>query len=108
MPREQINYPARIADDIDSKPSDGGVPVYARRGTGGCTAPSLHVGWQMDSWVQIHFEADRQYFEFIAENPDASDPDRTTGYTPVLSRDEINKLIKVLRRARDQAYGRDE
>jgi hypothetical protein len=42
-------------------------------------------------------------------------PDPISGYeepqevwTEVLSRAEINKLIRVLRRARDQAYGRDE
>ena len=29
-------------------------------------------------------------------------------YSPVLTRSDVNKLIRILRRARDQAYGRDE
>jgi hypothetical protein len=42
---------------------------------------------------------------FINENP-AADP-KVTIYTQPLNRGQINKLIRVLRRARDQAYGED-
>lgn len=67
----------------------------------------LAVGWHRDSWVQVSIEGDRAYFEMAAGYPDAED-DRTSVYTPPLGRDEINKLIRTLRRARDQVFGRDE
>lgn len=55
---------------------------------------TAEVGWQPDCWVQLRMAVDR----------------KNTGdvYAADLDRQQINKLIRVLRRARDQAYGRDE
>lgn len=122
MPRERINYPREL--DYDPLPDpeastgvltadhDGGVPVYARRGSAGSQEPVVHVSWMAEKngggWVQVCFEAD-VYFKYIIEHPDGTvTSDQTTGYSPVLSRSELNKMIRALKRARDQAYGRDE
>jgi hypothetical protein len=118
MPREQINYPRNRVEHAGSLPDDDQpVPEYARRGVAGsANEPTINVGWLASpdgaGWVQVHMEADPAYFRFVADNPDGPPLDdgskRTSAYSPVLNRDEINKLIRVLRRARDQAYGRDE
>jgi len=42
---------------------------------------------------------------FLPGDSVASDPEL---YSPSMSRKEINDLIKTLRRARDQVYGKDE
>lgn len=90
----------------------GEVPS-ARRGTAGTSEQTISVSWLNSSdgtgWVQLALEGDVDYFKFVQEFPDAdSTSERTTAYTPVLDRQEINRLIKALRRARDAAYGRDE
>lgn len=118
MPREQINYP-RVDERIEWNPDkDGGDTPGAWLGADGVavpangepiiiTPPTLHVGWHRESWVQLSIEGDVSYFRFAAENPDATG-ERSTVYTEPLSRDEINKLIRSLRKARDQVFGRDE
>lgn len=125
MPREQINYPPIGFDDCSTDEPTAtltadhqqGVPVYARRGVAGrAHEPTVHVGWLNSpdgaGWVQVHMEAAPEYFRFVADHPDGPSLEqgvqRTSAYSPVLNRDEINRLIRVLRRARDQAYGRDE
>lgn len=102
MPREQINFPethkVHTGSKIDGAAEDG-VEDY--------TDPAVHVNWHSagndhSGHVQVSLECDRSYFEkFPAE-------DRGDRYSPILSRSDVNKLIKVLKRARDQAYGRDE
>jgi hypothetical protein len=105
MPREQINHPQE--PDIVSDTGDKAVPEPI--GTKVMENPAVvHVGWNRAGWVQVSIEADQTYFRFVAENPDAQGDGRTTAYVPPLSRDEVNKMIRALRRARDQAYGRDE
>jgi hypothetical protein len=42
-----------------------------------------------------------------AIRPDAEYERAWSGYLPPLSRQQLNKLIETLRRARDQAYGKD-
>ena len=81
----------------------------------------VKVGWSRDSYVQIATEM---------REPDTSERPQNlrelvaswadVGYIPTegnssemglwatLDRDGINTLIRVLRRARDQAFGRDE
>jgi hypothetical protein len=69
----------------------------------------LHVCWSPlhdAGYVQIGFEADRGFVaEALREGIDA---DRITLFTTELSRDELNRLIRMTRRSRDAAYGRDE
>lgn len=113
MPREQINYPREGKPiEWDPKTDDGDRPAAWLGGlvdNGTIDSPAtLHVGWHKDSWVQLSIEGDLSYFRFAADNPDGSTSDRSSVCTEPLSRDEINKLIRSLRRARDQVFGRDE
>ncbi|WP_280389820.1 hypothetical protein [Nocardia wallacei] len=56
---------------------------------------SLDVHWGRDTFVQLGVARD--------EGKQGS-----SLWSESLTRDQINHLIRVLRRARDQAYGRDE
>lgn len=113
MPKEKINFPS---DSVAWNPVPGAVGPGAW--VGADSTPDrdpvfildaqVQVGWHKDAWVQVSIEADRSYLRFAADTPDAETSDRSTVYTPPLSRDEINKLIRTLRRARDQVFGRDE
>lgn len=116
MPREQINYPKAATGTLmlEGILSDtGGTATIAPDSplSGEVVtrcAPVVHVGWQKDGWVQVAIEGDVSYFRFAAEHPDGETSDRSTVYVDPMSRDEINKLIRTLRRARDQVFGRDE
>lgn len=100
MPREQINYPAAVMETG----ADGGAPSVIK-----AAGPALHVSWHASpaGTVQIRFDANP---DFIQEAADFPDPEtgRSAMYTDELTRAEINKMIRTLRRARDQAYGKDE
>lgn len=54
------------------------------------------VGWQPQCWVQLRIKP--------SSEAEASE----SGLSVDLTRPQINKLIRVLKRARDQAYGKDE
>lgn len=70
---------------------------------------SLDVHWQRDMWVQISLDIPRDKWIERAKEVE-SDKERisTAMYTETLTRDEINKMIRTLRKARDQAFGADE
>lgn len=73
--------------------------------------PSLEVSWNRDgSWVQVAYVAPTDWWDrFMADDPNGvHGPKYRTAYTDVLTRQEINNLIRTLRRARDAAYGSDE
>ena len=115
MPREQINYskPYELAEGTTALSDTGGeaVPDEDSPIPGEViqrNAPTLHVSWLKDCMVQLALEGDVTYFRFAADTPDGSTSDRSTVYTVPLTRDEVNKLIRTLRRARDQVFGRDE
>ncbi|HET6917760.1 MAG TPA: hypothetical protein VFH56_16855 [Acidimicrobiales bacterium] len=116
MPKEKINNPRRTVDaepavekviyespvlTVDSNVDPIGEHVYK-------VGPVVQVGWHKDAWVQVSIEADPSYFRFAAEHPDGETSHRSTVYSEPLNRDELNKLIRTLRRARDQVFGRDE
>lgn len=61
------------------------------------TTFAVEVGWGRDSFVQIGS---------VDQSREQYSPER--GYFIDLDRQSINRLIRVLRRARDQAYGADE
>lgn len=67
---------------------------------------SLHVNWHRDSAVQVSIEVERHVLMAWADQ--VKDDETITWHTPPLSRPEINRLIRVLRTARDQVHGRDE
>lgn len=114
MPREQITFPAGNTVLVNENgiewEHEPGAPVPE-----GCvlvTEPALHVSWTgADNeygtpHVQVSFQLDARYL--VARAKGLEGVTSTHIYTDSLSRVEINKLIKVLRTARDKAYGRDE
>lgn len=130
MPKERITFSKaekvhigcddksckRIEDPGNSHPPVCSCPpvVY--------TYPALFVRWANDGHdrtgnVQISLLKYQQpaWDEWIATDPyDQTDtvyptpPIADEFFSQVLSRSEINELIKALRRAREQAYGKDE
>lgn len=72
--------------------------------------PSFDVTWNRDGgWVQLAFDAPRRWWDgFIKSYANSPEQTHFPAYTEVLSRREINDLIRTLRRARDAAYGSDE
>lgn len=109
MPREQINFPHPQVTHSGSIDENGIVEQSSETHTDA----AIHVQWlrgaehDTPGHVQIAFEADPSYLKIVVAEPNELDG-RTSAYSPVLSRAEINKMIQVLRKARDQAYGRDE
>lgn len=61
---------------------------------------AVSVGWSRDTSVQLA--------SLNLGHPGAIDYDPAAGWWIDLSRDQVNRLIRTLRRARDQAYGVDE
>lgn len=113
MPKERINtpdtYPLAVGLPVirDGMTEIAGAPDSAITGTR--TDPTVYVGWQNGDagHVQISLDMDAaQVIEVLGS--EHSDADRIAIYTGILRRTEINRMIKVLRRARDAAYGRDE
>lgn len=101
MPREQINFPQLVEPTPD-------YPATPAQGITAWRDPALHVSWHPDSHVQIAVEMDLSYAQMAIESPTNGEAERTEVFVPPLTRNELNKLIRVLRRARDQAYGADE
>lgn len=101
MPREQINFPPLLEPTPES-------PATPAHGIKAWRDASLHVSWHPDSHVQIAVEMDVSYAQLAVDTPTDGEAARTEVFVPPLSRGELNKLIRVLRRARDQAFGADE
>ena len=97
MPKTKINYPTAQVEIADgSTPPDSGHNI----GNGA----TVQVGWNKEAaWVQVGFEVNVGYARFAAESP--TSPGRTTMWTPILTDDEIDKLIKALRKAKRQTSG---
>ncbi len=69
---------------------------------------SLDISWHRDGWVQVAMAIPKEKWDRIVQQFTDYPDDEPNIYTDVLSRQEINNMIKTLRRARDQAYGADE
>ena len=69
--------------------------------------PLVQVHWQPEDHVQFSVQVDKAALRRAVEEND--DDSSTVGFfTETLSRQELNNAIKVLRRARNQAFGADE
>jgi len=109
MPREQITHSPMVATDnpnvFDSPP---------RR--------NVHVSWNAAGWVQVGIDVTLAEVRSLLQNAEEGaanavrdgHPDLKTELFPVrvvsdvIERAEMNRFVKVLRNARDRAYGRDE
>lgn len=60
---------------------------------------TVHVGWDRSGYVQLATKG-----WYYGADPDSPE----LGVYADLNREQINTLIRSLRKARDQAYGRDE
>jgi hypothetical protein len=75
--------------------------------------PIPHVTWHGGTpdfgpgWVQITLDCDRGHLEQILKDLPA-DQSYVEIHSEVLARDDVNRLIKHARRARNAAYGADE
>lgn len=98
MPREQINYPRKIEVLQASSDEPESIKIDWED-------PTLHVNWD-SNYVQVSINLTAARIKLWADQLDGET--HSAFYTPELSRQEINKLIRVLRTARDKAYGRDE
>lgn len=78
----------------------------------------LYVGWRKDSDVQLGVERQPNVTTvtygpsggsgMITTHGGSSTAPYTGVWTDTLTRVQINDLIRALRKARDQAYGKDE
>jgi len=120
MPKEQINHPQTSKMHYSCALDDPGPCTCAPKAH---TDPALFVRWAADGHdrtgnVQVSLleyakpawdEWIDGYGELAAKSERIPVPEPSAEYfSAVLSRSELNDLIRVLRRARDQAYGRDE
>lgn len=105
MPREQINYPVPVPVDF-VKDGETVVDVVLKVPDSVTVA---HIGWNKDGqWAQIGLQVDKAHLlELLAiyePNPDGT----VFLWSEVLDRTALNKLVRCSRKARDDAYGRDE
>ncbi len=109
MPREQINFPAPFEPQFDNSPD---LAVHGES----WPEPELNVSWTRGvdhgiGVVQVSMLLPVAYVKHLANSladPERMEPSGIGAFSPSLSRDELNRLIRTLRRARDQAYGHDE
>lgn len=126
MPRERVQHgklwvaktvPSESVIDIHGEPT--GAHAYELRDfiPGEILAkdevlyeePSLDVAWNRDAgWVQIGIDAPKDWWDRFFEGYRDHGDTPYAVYTETLTRQQINKMIATLRRARDAAYGRDE
>lgn len=119
MPKEQINYPRPVeVHQSCGLPTDTGDDGPCTCTPIAETMPTVALRWGdvNDGNVQIVLMVHEQpaWADWIAtkpwDGPSAfpAPPVTKERHSAVLLRKDVNKLIQVLRRARDQAYGRDE
>ena len=131
VPRERVHHgtlhqhvPEKMATVDDYPATDGYVTRIYKPGRETeshipgsyiTEEPSLDVSWLRDTsgestgWVQVSIDMPRKvWFERVKELESDVNQISQAVYTETLTRDELNKMIRVLRRARDQAFGADE
>lgn len=114
MPKEQINNPQPVKMHHDCGLDEGPCVCTPTADT----MPTVVVRWgdADDGNVQLVLMEHGQptWADWIATAPwdgpiaYPAPPVKQERFSAVLSRKDVNKLISVLRRARDGAYGRDE
>jgi len=96
VPKEQINYAPHVILP------DGKTPI----------APEVSIHWSPGDagYVQVgmEFSVDDMLGYLNQLRKDSPMDHRATFYTDTLKRPDLQKLIRVARRARDAVYGGDE
>lgn len=107
MPREKINHAALFEPRTDA---GSGPEIHGES----WPEPEVHIGWTCGvdhgpGFVQVSVDCPRAYILNLAEELRREPTQDSIGvFSPALVRDDVNALIRTSRRARDQAYGRDE
>lgn len=114
MPKEQINRQKRYKVVVGVVPDKNGMMTSGEEFDG--QDPILNINWLKSDigagHVQISVDVPMSaIYEAADANRaavnDAAAANSSLVWTPPLERDEINKMIRILRRARDQALGAD-
>lgn len=106
MPKEYINnrwygQTARSHEDCDTKGEDHCPPDCTGSRLVALDDSAVKVGWSKDTeHVEIAIIQDR-------DREDGGVPDEDAWHSQ-MNRNGINRLIRILRRARDDAFGKDE
>lgn len=95
MPREQINYRQIVTTQDNDRELHTELP-----------STCVHVGWNRAGWVQISLALPKEKLDNWVASLTNDQPEPSL-FSEVLSRDDVNKMIRTLRKARDQAYGTD-
>src|SRR5438045_1580339 len=100
MPRERIMWPKRGVNAETGEQHES-------------TFPLAHVGWFHSAdgagWVQVMLECDTQMLQDLLTDTAGREIDgKVMIYSETVDRDDANRFIRFMRKARDQAYGRDE
>jgi len=113
MPKEQINFP-QWRKHGHGLPGTSGSDEDATAEIDDVLVVRWHDNSLVGGYVQMALVSQEPmpWADFEAAGVDVHPGPvmntETERFMPVLSRSDINRLIKVLRRARDSAYGRDE
>ncbi len=126
MPRERVHHGKLYVDEPNVEPGlvtdsgrPAGVAAHAMRvyqpgeilaeGEKIREKPSLDDNWRRDpGWVQLSIEAPADWWDQFAEGRDNVEQSHYAVFTDILTREELNNLIRTLRRARNAAFGEDE
>lgn len=108
MPRQDITY---HNSEMTAPDPNGTEPIWHEEHHGldlHWSRPGMY-GDGTPGHVQVGLTISQPKLRRLA-TPDPNEPDPTarTLYTDDLTREQINLLIRTLRRARDAAYGADE
>jgi len=106
MPREKINHAA----PFEPTTNGDGPAIHGES----WPEPEALLSWTRGAdygpgFVQVALECPRAYILNLAADLKANPDMETIGvYSPALTRDHVNALVRTARKARDQAFGRDE
>lgn len=105
MPKELINH-SRV-HETPAASNDLSVPDTVHR----YEDPELAVSWsnlEASEHVQVYLDTPVTYLRSLADHVGDEARQRSKVWSVGLSRAEVNHLIRVLRRARNQVFGVDE
>lgn len=118
MPREQITHNQIMTEERSERDGIHSAIVNVE-----VPRRNVHVGWDKSGWVQLGIDVSVAELRdmLAAATEQAESAKRATSWgeydteqhpfrvvSDVLDRREVNDTIRVMRRARDAAYGRDE
>ena len=115
MAREVVVYPVAHVFDAEENHVDQGRPDMVRpTPNGGSThiTPGAEVVWHREGgWLQLGLILPKEMIlgaAKVIQDAEANDDTPTFSMFVDLNRNDANQMVRVLRRARNAAYGADE